>query len=591
MKINEFRILSGSIAFFILCGVTATTSGQTRTIRVVTYNIEDDINGNTTPLPGLIAPSSGGSVTNGGVLEGIGEQTIGGDPAQPIDILALQETTSNATTVQPIVDGLNAFYSSRNIPAAYAMSPYQATQAGGNSNGNGPNAMVYNTNTLQLVASVGVGTPGGSSNGEYRQVVRYEFAPAGVTATTNNEFYVYVSHYKSGTNSTDLAARSKEAGIIRTNSASLPGNARVLYVGDYNVSTSGEASYLAIIGTALMGIPGIDRFNSTGSSNVDWTTVALLLYKTESAIFLHYRDDFQLMSSNVYYGVPGGLAYLSGSPGTYHTFGNDGSTAYKQSVNNGDNSSLDGNLTTNVTGITDVQLYQYLTTASDHLPVVADYTIPVPATSPVALFTANPTNGMAPLMVTFTDNSTGTITSNLWSFGDGGTTNFTAPTNVTYTYATAGVYTVTLIATGPGGSSTNTQLNLITVIDPFAAWQLQYFGCTNCPQAGASADPDGDGISNTNEFLTGTDPTNGVSALRITSMMQTNNDVLVTWTCGSGKTNTLQETSGAGNGSYQTNNFADIFTVTNTVGASTNYLDPGAATNFPSRYYRVRLVP
>jgi hypothetical protein len=31
--------------------------------------------------------------------------------------------------------------------------------------------------------------------------------------------------------------------------------------------------------------------------------------------------------------------------------------------------------------------------------------------------------------------------------------------------------------------------------------------------------------------------------------------------------------------------------VTNTIGAVTNYLDLGATTNVPSRYYRVRLVP
>src|ERR1035437_9597534 len=89
------RTLLGSTAFFIACSIPAVASAQTRTIRVVTYNIEDDISGATTPLPGLIAPSSGGSVTNGGVLEGIGEEILGSDPAQPLDILALQETTSN----------------------------------------------------------------------------------------------------------------------------------------------------------------------------------------------------------------------------------------------------------------------------------------------------------------------------------------------------------------------------------------------------------------------------------------------------------------------------------------------------------------
>ncbi len=159
---GAIRGFLGGMAFLVVGGIAAAAFAQTRTIRVVTYNIEDDIDGATTPLPGLIAPSSGGSVTNGGVLEGIGEEVYGGDTNRPIDILTLQETTSNTTTVQPIVDGLNAFYSSRGMSAGYAMSPYQATEEGGDTaDGNGPNALVYNTNTLQLIASVGVGTPGG----------------------------------------------------------------------------------------------------------------------------------------------------------------------------------------------------------------------------------------------------------------------------------------------------------------------------------------------------------------------------------------------------------------------------------------------
>ncbi len=131
---------------------------------------------------------------------------------------------------------------------------------------------------------------------------------------------------------------------------------------------------------------------------------------------------------------------------------------------------------------------------------------------------------------------------------------------------------------------------IVPEVDPFTAWQLQYFNCTMCPQADATADPDGDGMSNTNEFLVGTDPTNSASAFRITSIAGTGNDVLVAWTMGSGKTNALQATTGDANGGF-TNNFSDLFVVTNTVGDATNYLDAGAATNFPSRYYRIRLVP
>ncbi len=88
--------------------------------------------------------------------------------------------------------------------------------------------------------------------------------------TTTNEFYVYVSHYKSGTTSSDLTDRGKEAGIIRTNSASLPSNAQVLYVGDYNISTSTETSYQNIVGTSLIGIQGFDVKNPTGSVGINW---------------------------------------------------------------------------------------------------------------------------------------------------------------------------------------------------------------------------------------------------------------------------------------------------------------------------------
>jgi thrombospondin type 3 repeat protein len=108
--------------------------------------------------------------------------------------------------------------------------------------------------------------------------------------------------------------------------------------------------------------------------------------------------------------------------------------------------------------------------------------------------------------------------------------------------------------------------------------------------ADASIDSDGDGLSNLQEFLAGTDATNSASFFGITAVVKTNIDVGITWMTGLGKTNALERTAGTANGSYS-NNFAAIFTVTNTVGNSTNYLDVSAATNTPAQYYRVRLVP
>jgi uncharacterized repeat protein (TIGR03803 family) len=122
-------------------------------------------------------------------------------------------------------------------------------------------------------------------------------------------------------------------------------------------------------------------------------------------------------------------------------------------------------------------------------------------------------------------------------------------------------------------------------------WRHTYFlgsGMTTGGQSCATCDPDGDGQNNLREFLSGTNPTNSASCLRITNVLRTNNNLLISWMTGIGRTNALQVGAGGG---YNTNNFADIFTVTNTVGTSTNYLDIGGATNKPARYYRVRLVP
>ena len=103
--------------------------------------------------------------------------------------------------------------------------------------------MVYNTATLTLLASAGVGTPTGSTNGEYRQVARYEFQPVGGASGT--QFYVYVSHMKSsasGTTSADQADRAKEAAIIVADIKTLASNGGVLVMGDFNLDGSTEAA-------------------------------------------------------------------------------------------------------------------------------------------------------------------------------------------------------------------------------------------------------------------------------------------------------------------------------------------------------------
>jgi endonuclease/exonuclease/phosphatase family metal-dependent hydrolase len=321
-------------------------------LRVVTYNIEADINGITTPRTGMSS-----------VLKGIGDENVNGIQ-RPLDILALEETTSNVTTVDPIVSQLNALYGS----GVYARSSYQATQSGSNSSGNGPNAIVYNTQTLQLLSSTGVGTPLGSSNGEYRQVVRYQFQPAGGSAASS--FYVYVSHAKAGTTSADFTARNGEAQIIRADEATLPANSRVIYTGDFNTTGSTDASYMTLAASGQG--QSFDPINSPGSWDTNSAFQSIL---TESATDLRFRDDLQLVTQNVL-NDPSGLSYALGS---YHTFGVNGSTAIHGSVNSTGNTALAGLGSTEQSAVLNA-----LTTASDHLPVVADYSVPAP--EPVAAF-------------------------------------------------------------------------------------------------------------------------------------------------------------------------------------------------------------
>ncbi len=91
------------------------------------------------------------------------------------------------------------------------------------------------------------------------------------------------------------------------------------------------------------------------------------------------------------------------------------------------------------------------------------------AQTPGAAFTGDPTSGIAPLTVDFTDESTGEITGWAWNFGDGATSTVQNPS---HTYADPGTYSVTLTVTGPGGDNSVTRADYITVSEaaPAAAF-------------------------------------------------------------------------------------------------------------------------
>lgn len=83
-----------------------------------------------------------------------------------------------------------------------------------------------------------------------------------------------------------------------------------------------------------------------------------------------------------------------------------------------------------------------------------------PPGGPASQFGVNRSSGDLPVSVSFTDRSTGTITSWSWDFGDGTTS---TERNPTHTYTRRGRYFPKLTVTGPGGTSVNGVSGGITV--------------------------------------------------------------------------------------------------------------------------------
>ena len=297
------------------------------------------------------------------VLQAIGQEHLNGN-AQPIDVLALEElngtgaNAANATnaTLEYVVGQLNAIYGA----GTYAYDTTTDPTDGSSETGNGPSGLIYNTKTVTDLGAVAIGSVGGS--GAARAPMQYHLAPV---ANPSDSFYMYVEHAKSGTTSSDADRREAEATEVRSAAAELPANSNIIYAGDFNLNASTDASYQTMVASGQG--QGFDVANPAEN----WTdTASFKSIMTESATDLEYRDDAQLVNSAVLNGTYG-LHIVSSS---YTAFGNNGTTAFGGAVNSSGNTAL-SDLSNRLSILND------LTTATDHLPVVADYAFLTPEPS------------------------------------------------------------------------------------------------------------------------------------------------------------------------------------------------------------------
>lgn len=322
---NKLLTTAFLVLFILSCQLQAA-------VRIATYNI----NG------GVVRTSLDT------VLNAMGQETVEGISG-PVDMLFLQEQNPDdqVETTQTIADHMNSLFST-DVYVAGTIQP------NGISSGGSP-GVVYNSEVVELLDEEGLSSPGP------RSPVRYTFRLVGYSSP-DAVFYIYCCHLKAGSSETTL--RASEVASIRQNADSLGADKNVIFLGDFNLYNSGEGAWTNF--TASGNAKANDPVNKVGYWHDRY---AYKLWHTQSprssssgALVgggMDDRFDFQLISNEV--ADSDGFAYIED---TYHGFGNDGTH------------NLNGAITTGSTAVYSATVRSALATASDHIPVVAEYQVP-----------------------------------------------------------------------------------------------------------------------------------------------------------------------------------------------------------------------
>jgi hypothetical protein len=514
-----------------------------------------------TSVGSVVYPGTHLVVTNGGkMLTSMG--TIGG----------------GGSMLTGIVTGVGSVWSNYSGPAGFTNMLIVGTNEGGSNNFLGvfDGGTLYNNGTLAIgnnttatVNTVQFGGLGATSVVVNTGSIEIGSAAAtfGNTLIVTNAMVtcgsIFVGRPTMVTSNYTFTTNDVNAGLVVTNFCTTTNDliATVLTNCTPTITASSPSNVLTV---------------SSGTLNAGVIRVApanTLVYSGGTLIFTNLRVD-GIMTGAATLNVPSGSTLQGvGSIANPVTVANGGTVAPGTSVGT---LTISNNLVLNSTSVLRYELGS--TASADKMVVVGALTL-----DGVLSITTNNTDGSFGIgnytLITYT----GALTDN------GLTVGTTPDPGLNYAIV-AGSGSVVLQVTSGGGG------------DPYSTW-ANFYGLGGGNAAGG-ADPDGDAMINTNEFLAGFNPSNSSAFLHIISVVRTSGtNVTLTYLGANGdsngssgpKTNILEFTTGTANGSY-TNNYAsagvtNILSGGSGLGQMATMVHTNGATG-PTRYYRIRvLVP
>ncbi len=322
----------------VVGGMLAVASQANAQLRVVVYNIT-----------GL----AGDQVALKAVIASCHTDNVAGYSA-PVALFQFSEVhTSDPVPLLAMVN--------QSAPAGYtyALATYTGTGEDGVS---GAEAVIYRTDLMTEIPSGHVDlATGGSRNSD-----RWLFQLNGYTSTAAR-FYVYGSHLKASTGTTNVDSRLAGVQLLRSNCDALGAGVRALYCGDMNFYTNTESGYAAFVAAGNgAAVDPLGTANWTGATNAWKHTQSPRDILANGLIGGGVDDRFDFMLPTTQMMDGNGIAFI---PGSYRCVGNDGNH-YNLAINGGANSYFPGDSARSNT------LAANLFAAADHMPVLADFQVP-----------------------------------------------------------------------------------------------------------------------------------------------------------------------------------------------------------------------